>query len=320
MQSSSFLSRWQQRKRVQKIRTVVFGGLSALVFYFIFTRLASSFHHPASAILRPYEGVETTILRPYNDETNAIPIEQPADDFIEDPEEQHKFQEGVKTLEERRKITVEYCTSSKVFKDNGAWCLRDRTPPMEFAPGHRFSSQHVVADKHFVKELIKYVGDSHVVDLGAGLGQYGVRFSEFGRKGKYTAFDGAVNTEDFTNFYVQYADLTKPLYAPGDWVISFEVGEHIPKQHEQQYVENLIKNANVGLVLSWAIPKQGGHGHVNERTNEDLIQQVTAMGFTYDLQASQALRTQVFDRGSRHLRNTTMLFHRQQQLPGINTW
>jgi hypothetical protein len=51
------------------------------------------------------------------------------------------FQVGVMSLEDRRALTIEYCTSSKVFKDNGAWCLRDRTPRVEFAPGHSLTSK-----------------------------------------------------------------------------------------------------------------------------------------------------------------------------------
>jgi hypothetical protein len=168
--------------------------------------------------------------------------------------------------------------------------------------------------------LMQLLKETDIVDLGAGLGQYGVRFQQLGRKGKYLAYDGAVNTEDFTNNFVSYADLTKPLKAEGSWVLSFEVGEHIPKQFQDMYVENLIKNAQEGLVLSWAVVRQGGHGHVNERTNNDVIAQIESLGFQYDEESSQLLRNEVRDHGSKHLRNTTMLFRRQTRLPGINMW
>jgi len=31
---------------------------------------------------------------------------------------------------------------------------------------------------------------------------------------------------------------------------------------------NNLKKAAPNIILSWAIPKQGGHGHVNERDNK----------------------------------------------------
>ena len=46
--------------------------------------------------------------------------------------------------------------------------------------------------------------------------------------------------------------------------MSLEVGEHLPKEFEDIFINNLDNNNNYGIVLSWAIKGQGGYGHYNE--------------------------------------------------------
>jgi hypothetical protein len=64
---------------------------------------------------------------------------------------------------------------------------------------------------------------------------------------------------------VNFLDLTLaqywlPLY---DWVMCLEVIEHIPKEYENTVVDNLVRAAGTGIVLSWAVPNQGGFYHAN---------------------------------------------------------
>jgi hypothetical protein len=45
------------------------------------------------------------------------------------------------------------------------------------------------------------------------------------------------NIVEFTQQLVHYVDLTLDLsFPPADWVLSLEVGEHIPHQHEEAFV------------------------------------------------------------------------------------
>ncbi|CAG5124210.1 unnamed protein product, partial [Candidula unifasciata] len=55
---------------------------------------------------------------------------------------------------------------------------------------------------------------------------------------------------------VKFLDLTAPQYGlPAyDWVVSVEVGEHIPAKFEDIYLDNLARHAKEGIVLSWAVP------------------------------------------------------------------
>jgi hypothetical protein len=120
MKTSTFLLKWQQR--MQKLRLVAIFALVVLCTYGLFHYL---FGPPAA---------ETRIIAALQQQRQATTGSLPSGP-------NPHFQEGVMDLEARRALTIEYCTSSKIFKDNGAWCLRDRKPPQEFAPGHRFSTQ-----------------------------------------------------------------------------------------------------------------------------------------------------------------------------------
>jgi hypothetical protein len=50
--------------------------------------------------------------------------------------------------------------------------------------------------------------------------------------------------------------------------LNLQVLEHIPSQHEAVALSNLARAANEGMVLSWAVPGQAGHYHVNLQSSE----------------------------------------------------
>ncbi|CAE7241422.1 unnamed protein product [Symbiodinium sp. CCMP2592] len=57
---------------------------------------------------------------------------------------------------------------------------------------------------------------------------------------QYRGYGGAGNAEEFTQGFVRFADLSYPMdMAVSDWVISLEVGEHIPHEAEKEVVANL---------------------------------------------------------------------------------
>ena len=71
------------------------------------------------------------------------------------------------------------------------------------------------------------------MDLGAGLGHYGMALLEKDSRHRYQGYDGAGNIEEFTDRMVRYADLSLPLSLDrADWVLSMETGEHIPLDKE----------------------------------------------------------------------------------------
>ena len=64
--------------------------------------------------------------------------------------------------------------------------------------------------------------------------------------------------------------------------MSLEVGEHIPREHEQTFLDNVCRYANELIVLSWAVEGQAGLGHVNCRNNDYIVEQMRQRGYVLD--------------------------------------
>jgi len=140
-------------------------------------------------------------------------------------------------------------------------------------------------------ELLFGLFNNHsLYDFGAGLGWYGKYFLAHGQLTDYAAFDGAENCAEVTNGFVQFLDLAETQRMPRkDWVLSLEVGEHIPREYETIFLDNLAAHNQLGIVLSWAVDK-GGHFHVNERSNEYIKEQFALRGYTSDDVTASRLR------------------------------
>ncbi len=123
----------------------------------------------------------------------------------------------------------------------------------------------------------------------------------------WTGYDGSPNVEEVTKGLVKHLDLSKPqnLGRKWDWVMSLEVGEHIPKQFEDIYITNLLNHASYGVVLSWAIRGQGGTAHVNCLNNTEVVERLEAKGFFPDYQYWEILRK---DATLSWFRRTLMVF------------
>jgi cyclopropane fatty-acyl-phospholipid synthase-like methyltransferase len=75
-----------------------------------------------------------------------------------------------------------------------------------------------------------------------------------------------------------------------DWIVSLEVGEHIPKEFQDNFIQNLHRHNKEGIVLSWALPGQGGHHHVNEMTNDQVRNLFHPLGYTSDYEMEKKFR------------------------------
>jgi glycosyltransferase involved in cell wall biosynthesis len=151
-----------------------------------------------------------------------------------------------------------------------------------------------------------------VLDLGCGSGTYSKNFMD--REIPAECFDGNPNTADITNGLCKSADLTIPQqFTQADWVLSLEVGEHIPPQYEDVFIQNIITHAKKGIVLSWGIPGQPGDGHINCRTNSYVISQLSKHGYSFDKVMTLKLResAEIW-----WFKNTIMVF-RKIEIPKI---
>merc|ERR1712232_735510 len=127
----------------------------------------------------------------------------------------------------------------------------------------------------------------------------------------YTGFDGGANIMEMEGVHAPVAnddhhiipklcwvDASKPfdIHRTFDAVLSKEVGEHIPKEGEGAFMDNLVRLAqpNGGrIILTWSHPGQGGHGHVNEQPKEYIIEQMEKRGVRFNKRATDWLGSKI---------------------------
>ena len=197
-----------------------------------------------------------------------LPREYSAQDVLKSAAEWDPFNAGSNfyTL----KLTkTSNCLEDSSVNTNGAWCLDTQNGKhvnLANDQSYYVPPFHVPCDDIIAKVLLDMLGrdGSSLNDFGAGVGQYGHYLLSQDPTIRYRGYDGASNVESVTNGFVQWFDLTVPLSLPvADWVISLEVGEHIPHKDEMNYVRNLHAHNCRGIIISWGNVLQRGHGHIN---------------------------------------------------------
>ena len=131
---------------------------------------------------------------------------------------------------------------------------------------------------------------------------------------RYDAYDGAPFSEESSGGAVRYLDLAVPQLwlPPYDWVVCLEVIEHIPPEFESLVLDNVIRPATIGIVLSWALPTQPGAMHVNARQADYVEGVLRSRGLMLDANATQRLRN-----GSElsWFRENTVVYRKRQPTP-----
>lgn len=180
-----------------------------------------------------------------------------------------------------------------------------------------FWTDNTLANHHFdtdlcygLFEFLKKEKVESLYDFGCGHGLYTKSLGSAGIN--CAGFDGNPHTPELTKGECGVLDLSQPQQLePKDWVMSLEVGEHIPQKFEDNFIENLNKHNTKGIVVSWAIPGQGGHGHYNERPNEYIKSRFAALGYSNDLEAEKYLR----DKATHWwFKNTIMVFRKNDRV------
>lgn len=130
-----------------------------------------------------------------------------------------------------------------------------------------------------------------LMDIGAGLGQYGRALLALDARHRYAGFDGAGNIVNASGGFVRYADVSLPLALPrAHWVMSIDAGEHVPREHEFMFFRNLHAHACVGVLVSWADLPQGGTGHVNVHSPQFVRERFEELGYSVDERLTARLR------------------------------
>lgn len=194
--------------------------------------------------------------------------------------------------------------SKWIDMETGIWSLEVETVKKR----HRFDAALCGAIAHMYRNATPDF--KRVVDIGCGPGyycralKYGFGWSEV------WAFEGTPNIESLGIFSpIFQVNLVEPLnenlMLP--IAICLEVGEHIPRKHEQTFIDNVCMFTYKDLVLSWGVPGQDGTGHFNLRDNDYVIEQFEKRDLEIDWKRSEWLRAHS---AFGWFRNTLMFFRR----------
>ncbi len=155
-----------------------------------------------------------------------------------------------------------------------------------------------------------YKNTKRVADLGCGNGRYCKIFEAFGWiVDGYEGTKGIKELGIYNNIFS--LDLSQPIGGVDteyDLVVCLEVGEHIPENKEDIFIDNVAKFATKDLVISWAIPGQGGKGHFNERSNKYVIGKFRERGLFVRKRWSKVLR---YYSTLRWFKNTILVMERR---------
>jgi len=188
--------------------------------------------------------------------------------------------------------------SEEVRGYSGGWKLEDALKE------HAFSLELA----YWIAATLDLEDAATVHDLGAGAGFYSAFLHQ--RELHVYASD-AIPNNDASLFYINRVDLKKPI----DWdvenvvtdaTLCLEVGEHIKPEFESIVLDNIANSASKKIIMSWAIPGQGGFGHVNCRPNDYIIEQMVNRGWKHNPEQSEFLRERCS--GCSWFENTLMVF------------
>lgn len=156
---------------------------------------------------------------------------------------------------------------------------------------------------------------TEVVDLGCGHNFYVSVL-------KYAGYQATgVDMVDLGSKYFILEDITRLNLREVLWdqlkmalgkknVISLEVGEHIPAELANRYLDNLTSFGG-DILLSWALPGQAGVGHINCQPLHWVLEKMNQRGYDIDWKKSHALRQEVANDHCSWFKHTIMYFRPQ---------
>jgi len=148
-----------------------------------------------------------------------------------------------------------------------------------------------------------------IIDLGCGLNYYITVLIIAGHRGI------GLDAVDLGSKYFQQVDLTKPIVPkPVEKmnVLSLEVGEHIPAEFSKGYLDNVCYFGG-DVILSWAVPGQAGHGHINCQERHWVSEQMRARGYVLRFDKTNELIKSVKDCHCSWFQNTIMYFDKESK-------
>lgn len=122
-----------------------------------------------------------------------------------------------------------------------------------------------------------------VFDFGCSTGYYLKHLSEQLPDVKLIGVEPSVSNRIDRHFEnILDFDLAEPfIIGHSGTIICLEVLEHIPAQFESIVINNIKNHCDGYLIMSWARPGQGGYGHFNEKSQNDVMDLFIKEGFTF---------------------------------------
>jgi hypothetical protein len=147
-----------------------------------------------------------------------------------------------------------------------------------------------------------------VMDLGSGAGNAA---DWFFKKGVRTiAVDGLSANIPLSFYPAVCHDLTKgPVVTSVDLVHCQEMVEHI----EERYLGSLLSSLACGrvILMTHALPGQGGHHHVNEKAADYWINHIQARGYNLMVEDTNRVRGIAKQERAVFMERSGLIFHRK---------
>jgi len=180
-----------------------------------------------------------------------------------------------------------------IDKETGIWSLR-------------LAKKRHKCDLTLTDMIITLFNPEKAIDLGCGNGQYCSILESHGWS--IIGYEGTKDVKSLGFFdKIEEVDLSKPLLPSilYDFVLCLEVGEHIPPKHEEVFIDNVCGMASKYLLFSWAVEGQRGTGHINNHSNEYIINEISKRGLYYKKKLTRLLRKSA---SFKYFKNTVMVF------------
>lgn len=159
--------------------------------------------------------------------------------------------------------------------------------------------------------VISRFGIKSVLDIGSGVGYSANYF--FNKGMKVVAIDGLPeNTQNAIYPTVEF-DLTKGIVkCRVDLVHCQEVVEHI----NEEYLDNVLRSLTAGkfILLTNALPGQGGFHHVNEQQTEYWIKHLERYNCHLLHEDTRRIRAIALAEGAKYLADTATIFVNRSRL------
>lgn len=148
-------------------------------------------------------------------------------------------------------------------------------------------------------------GVKSMLDIGAGRGHAALWFH--GQGVAAVALEGLRNNCEKSVYPLVHADLTQgSIYCPVDMVLCVEMVEHL----EEKYLNNLLDTLCNGkiIVMTHALPGQGGYHHVNCQPTDYWVQHMAKRGCSLSKDDTDRIRVLAAADNALHIARTGLVF------------